>query len=211
MASDRATRIGLPAERAGRGLRAWVRFVIRNRMYTPRYWWLGLKFAWFRLRNPHVVTRGIVFLGRGARVYCRKGLGHLELGRWVWLGDGTQLRCHEGSLRIGDKVVFGGNNVVNAYLDVDIGAETILADWIYISDFDHRFDDPVTPIRLQGIVKSPVRIGRDCWIGEKVSVLRGSEVGEGSVVGAQTVVRGRYPERSIIVGAPGRVIRRRGS
>lgn len=173
-------------------------------------WGFVLRFMWLKLRSPHIVTPGFVFLGRRVQVRCRKGLGHMELGRSVRIGEGTAVRCHEGSLRIGDGVIFGNNNTVNAYLDVDIGDDTILADWIYVSDFDHQYQDPTTLIRDQGIAKAPVRIGRDCWIGEKVSVLRGSWVGDGSVVGAQTVVRGRYPDRSVIVGQPGRVVKRRG-
>jgi len=188
----------------------WLRAIVRRRMYAPRYWGYGVRYLWFRLRNPHVVTRGMVFLSRGARVECRRGLGHLELGRWVWIGRGTAIRCHEGFLRVGDKVVFGAWDVVNCYLDVEIGDETILADWVYVADFDHRFDDPERPIRVQGIVKSPVRIGAGSWIGEKASVLRGTRIGPGSVVGAQTVARGRYPDLAVIVGNPGRVAKVRG-
>jgi carbonic anhydrase/acetyltransferase-like protein (isoleucine patch superfamily) len=54
-----------------------------------------------------------------------------------------------------------------------------------------------------------VRIGPDCWIGVKVSVLRGTRVGRGSVLGAHAVVRGDIPEYSIAVGAPARVVRDR--
>ena len=150
----------------------------------------------------------MVFLGRGAEVTCRRGLGHLEIGRWVWVGDGTSIRCHEGFLRIGDKVVFGSNDVVNCYLEVDIGAETIMGDWVYIGDFDHRIDRP-GPIRPQGIVKSPVRIGEGSWLGVRCSVLRGTTLGAGTVVGAHAVARGQYPDGGVIVGTPGRVVRRR--
>jgi acetyltransferase-like isoleucine patch superfamily enzyme len=65
------------------------------------------------------------------------------------------------------------------------------------------------PIKDQGIVKTPVRIGPDCWVGVKVSVLRGTRVGRGSVLGAHAVVRGDVPEYSIAVGAPARVVRNR--
>lgn len=187
----------------------WLRSMTRNRMLTPRHLGYALRFLWFKLRNPHVVTHGMVFLSPGAEVYCRRGLGHLELGRWVWVGRGTSIRCHEGFLRVGDKVVFGSSDVVNCYLDVEIGEETILSDWVYITDFDHRFDDPDRPIRVQGIVKSPVRVGPGSWIGEKATILRGTTLGEGSVVGAQTVARGDFPDGSVIVGNPGRVVKRR--
>lgn len=182
----------------------------RQRLWAPRFWGAWLRFAWLKLRHPHVVTHGIVFLGRGVELRCTRGLGHLEIGRMVWIGAGTAIRCHEGHLRVGDRVVFGGGDTVNCYLDVEIGDDCLFADDVYVGDFDHRYDDPDVPIQRQGIVKTPVRIGRDCWIGEKVSILRGTTLGAGSVVGAQSVVRGRFEERSVVVGNPGRVVKRRG-
>jgi acetyltransferase-like isoleucine patch superfamily enzyme len=103
----------------------------------------------------------------------------------------------------------GRQNTINCYLDVEIGATTIVADWVYVTDFDHRTADVHVPIKDQGIVKAPVRIGPDCWIGTKVSVLRGSRIGRGTVLGAHSVVRGDVPEYSIAVGAPARVVRNR--
>ncbi|GGM35905.1 acetyltransferase [Longimycelium tulufanense] len=186
-----------------------LRWVLRNRAFTPwylvRYW----RLFWFRLRNPHVVLRGMVFLGRRVEIHCRPGYGRLEIGRWVHIGDGNAIRCHEGSLRIGDKVVFGKDNTVNCYLDVEIGSSTLVADWVYICDFDHVTADINRPIKDQGIVKTPVRIGPDCWLGTKVSVLRGTRVGRGCVLGAHAVVRGDVPDYSIAVGSPARVVRNR--
>ena len=163
-----------------------------------------------RVRNRHINTSGVVHISRGAEIYCRRGLAHMEIGRDVWIGAGTAIRCHEGSLRIGDRVVFGGNNTVNAYLDVEIGEDCIFADRIYVTDFDHKYGSLDVRIQDQGIDTSPVRLGSDCWIGEKVSILRGSQVGTGSVIGAQTVVKGDIPPYSVAVGAPARVIKRRG-
>lgn len=188
---------------------ASLRWILRNRAYTPwylvRYW----RLLRFRAANPHVVLRGMVFLGKNVELHARPGYGRLEIGRWVHIGDGNSLRCHEGSLRIGDKVVFGKDNTVNCYLDIEVGAATIVADWVYVTDFDHRIEDVTVPIKDQGIVKTPVRIGPDCWLGTKVSVLRGTRVGRGSVLGAHAVVRGDIPEYSIAVGAPARVVRNR--
>lgn len=186
-----------------------LRWVMQHRAWTPyylvRYWRLLM----LRLRHPEVITEGMVFLGRGVEIEGRPGYGRVVLGRWVHVGDGTALRAHEGTLRVGDKVVFGRHNTVNCYLDVEIGATTLIADWVYVADFDHRFDDLVTPIKDQGIVKSPVRIGPDCWIGVKVSVLRASIVGEGCVLAAHAVVRGEIPPRSVAGGVPAKVIKRR--
>ena len=188
---------------------ASLRWVVRHRAWTPwylvRYW----RLLRFRLANPHVVLRGMVFLGKRVEIHCRPGYGRLEIGRWVHIGDGNAIRCHEGSLRIGDKAVFGRENTVNCYLDIEIGAATLVADWVYICDFDHVISDIHRPIKDQGIVKTPVRIGPDCWLGAKVSVLRGTTIGRGCVLGAHAVVRGNFPDYSIAVGIPARVLRNR--
>lgn len=207
---DRWSRAGRRDPQQARFLTmASLRWVLRNRAYTPWYLVRYARLLKFRLANPHVVLRGMVFLGKRVELHARAGYGRLEIGRWVHIGDGNSLRCHEGSLRIGDKVVFGKDNTVNCYLDVEIGATTIVADWVYVTDFDHRIADVHIPIKDQGIVKTPVRIGPDVWIGTKVSVLRGTRVGRGSVLGAHAVVRGDIPEYSIAVGAPARVVRNR--
>ena len=186
-----------------------LRWVHRNKAWTPwylvRYWRLWR----FKAAHPHVVLRGMVFLGKNVEIHATPGLARMEIGRWVHIGDGNALRCHEGSLRIGDKVVLGKDNVVNTYLDIEIGASTLIADWVYICDFDHRYADIGVPIKDQGIVKTPVRIGPDCWIATKVTVLRGTRVGRGCVLGAHAVVKGDVPDGSIAVGSPARVVRDR--
>lgn len=186
-----------------------LRWVLRHRAWTPfylvRYW----RFLLFRLRNRHIVTEGFVFLGKRVEVYARKGYGRMVIGRWVHIGAGNAIRCHEGNLRIGDKCVFGKDNTVNGYLDIEFGAATLVADWVYICDFDHVFSDIHVPIKDQGIAKSPVRIGPDVWIGTKATVLRGVRIGTGSVIAAHCLVNADVPPMSVVVGVPARVVRNR--
>jgi acetyltransferase-like isoleucine patch superfamily enzyme len=188
---------------------ASLRWIIRHRAwswwYLIRYW----RFTWLRIRHPHIVTTGFVFLGRRVEIHARRGYGRIVLGRWVHIGDENRLRCHEGTLRVGDKCVFGRDNTVNAYLDIEIGEATIIADWVYICDFDHVTDNIHVPIKDQGLVKSPVRVGSDVWIGVKASVLRGSRIGHSSVVAAHSVVRGDYAPMSVIGGIPAKVLKDR--
>jgi acetyltransferase-like isoleucine patch superfamily enzyme len=187
-----------------------LRWVVRHRAYTPsylvRYWRLLV----LRVRHPDVVLEGMVFLGRKVTVQTRPGYGRLILGRWVHLGDLTRLRAHEGTLRLGDKVVMGSDSTVNCYLDLEIGAATMISDWVYICDFDHVTSDVHRPIKDQGLVKTPVRIGPGCWLGVKSSVLRGTVLGAGSVLAAHAVARGVYPDLSVIAGVPGRTVADRG-
>jgi acetyltransferase-like isoleucine patch superfamily enzyme len=189
---------------------SWLRWVVRHRAWRPYHLVRVWRFALFKVRHRHVVTEGFVFLGKRVEVYARPGYGRVVLGRWVHLGDGCRLRAHEGTLRVGEKTVFGSSNIVNCHLDIEIGPRCLVSDWVYIGDFDHRTDDLRTPIKDQGIVKAPVRIGPDVWLGVKSTVLRGVEVGEGTVVGAHAVVTRSLPPRVVAAGAPAVVLRPRG-
>jgi acetyltransferase-like isoleucine patch superfamily enzyme len=187
-----------------------LRWVVAHRAFTPyylvRYW----RFLRLRVRHPDIVTEGFVFLGRGVEIVARRGYGRVVLGRWVHLGDRCSLRAHEGTLRIGDKTVLGREDTLNCYLDLEVGPRCLVADWVYVGDFDHRYDDRDVPVKDQGIVKTPVRIGADVWIGVKASVLRGAQIGDGCVVGAHAVVKGTHPAGAVLAGVPARVLRMRG-
>lgn len=188
------------------GWRRALRFAVGQRMLTPAYLQWYARYLQQRLRHPGLACRGMVFFGR--RVELVVG-GRLELGAWTWVGDRNRLRCHEGSVRVGDKAILGADNAINAFLDVEVGRDALLSDWIYITDFDHDTSRLDVPIRKQGILKDPVRIGADVWVGEKASILRGADIGTGSVIGSQTVVKSAIPPFSIAVGAPARVVRSR--
>jgi acetyltransferase-like isoleucine patch superfamily enzyme len=195
----------LPA-RTRWGWRKAVRFAVTRRMYTPEYMTLYARYVAQRVRHPHVSMHGMIFFGRRVELTARTGHGNLELGPWCWIGNDNKLRVHEGNLRLGPKVVLGRDNVINTYLDVEVGTNALLGDWIYVCDFDHAYDRLDIPIKSQGLIKTPVRIGADVWIGEKASVLRGADIGSGSVVASQALVKGHIPPFSIVVGTPARVI-----
>lgn len=189
--------------------RASWRWIRKERAWTPyylkRYW----RFFVFRLRYPNVITEGFVFLGKHIEIEVSNDQARLVLGKWVHIGNGNKIRAHNGVLRLGDKVVLGSDIVINAHLDIEIGASTLISDWVYICDFDHAMREMDRPIKDQGLLMSPVRIGPGCWIGTKATVLRGTVIGEGSVLAAHTVARGEIPAGAIVGGVPGRILKNR--
>lgn len=203
---------GLPPRdpRAARFLTyASLRWVVRHRAWTRWYLVRYLRLLRLRLARPDIVLEGMVFLGRRVTLDVRRGYGRLVVGRWVHLGDENRVRVHEGTMRIGDSCVFGRDNTFNCYLDVELGPACLVADWVYVCDFDHVHEDLHVPIKDQGIVKSPVRIGPDVWLGTKVTVLRGARIGTGVVVAAHALVRGEVPPHVVVGGVPARVLKDR--
>lgn len=187
----------------------WLRWAIANRAYTRHHIASYGRMVRASLANPSLRFEGPCFIGPDVRFEVRTGYARLVVGAYCHFGAHARVRAHEGTLRIGSKTVVGIRNTVNCWIDIEVGETCLFGDDVYICDFDHRTDSLTLPIKDQGIVKSPVRIGDDVWLGTKVVVTRATDIGAHSVVGASAVARGVYPPRSVVVGQPGRVVKTR--
>jgi acetyltransferase-like isoleucine patch superfamily enzyme len=187
----------------------WVAWAVRNGAFTRHHLASYLRMARASLASPSLRFEGPCFIGPDVRFEVREGYARLVVGAYTHFGAHARVRAHEGTLRIGPKSVIGIRNTLNCWLDIEIGRACLFGDDVYVCDFDHRTDGLELPIKDQGIVKTPVRIGDDVWLGTKVVVTRGTDLGDHSVVGAGSVVRGVFPPASIVVGVPGRVVRTR--
>ena len=186
-------------------------FLGRNRMLTPKYGLLLLRYLWRRFLTPagwRWRTSGMVFFGRRLELQIGRG-GQIRFGRFVWIGHGTKIRCHEGVVEIGDKTVFGQDCTVSAYQYVRIGEQCVIADRAMFIDFDHGVVDVEAPIRRQGIYKRDVVVGSNVWIGYGACVLRGVRIGDNAIVGTNSVVTRDVPANAVVGGVPARVIRMR--
>ena len=187
----------------------WVGWAVANRAYTRHHLASYLRMVRAGLRYPSLRFEGPVFIGPDVRFELREGYSRIVVGAYTHFGAHARVRAHEGTLRIGSKSVIGIRNTINCWLDIDIGRTCLFGDDVYVCDFDHKTESLYVPIKDQGIVKSPVRIGDDVWLGTKVVVTRGTDIGAQSVVAASAVARGVYPPRSVIAGIPGKVVRTR--
>jgi len=190
---------------------AALRFAAAHGMLTGEYARILLRFLRYRLltrAGRRWRTDGMVFLGPRLQLQVGRH-GEISLGRFVWVGAGTKVRCHEGVVEIGAKTVIGQEVTISAYQRVRIGEQCVIADRAMFIDFDHVVVDPETPIRLQGIYKRDVVVGSNVWIGYGAQILRGVTVGDNAVIGASSVVTRDIPANAVVAGTPARVVRMR--
>ena len=188
-----------------------VGFLARNRMLTPKYARLALRYLrrrLFTLAGWRWETTGLLFLGRRLEIQIGRR-GRVRFGRFVWIGDGTKIRCHEGEVVIGDKTVIGQECTISAYQHVRIGEQCVIADRAMFIDFDHNMAETERPIRLQGIYKRDVDLGSNVWIGYGACILRGATVGDNAIVGTSSVVTKDVPDNAVVAGSPARLLRMR--
>jgi acetyltransferase-like isoleucine patch superfamily enzyme len=188
-----------------------IRFCARNGMLNLQYGRLLLRYLRRRLftaAGRRWRTDGLVFFGRRLEMQISPR-GRVEFGRFVWIGDRTKIRCHEGIVEIGAKTVMGQECTISAYQRVRIGEQCVIADRAMFIDFDHGVVEVERPIRLQGIYKRDVVVGSNVWSGYGACILRGVRVGDNSIVGTNSVVTRDVPANAVVAGIPARVIRMR--
>src|SRR5881392_2002954 len=180
-------------------------------MLTPKYARLALRYLGRRFLTVagwRWETSGLLFLGRRLEIQIARH-GKVRFGRFVWVGDGTKIRCHEGEVTIGDKTVLGQECTISAYQHVRIGEQCVIADRAMFIDFDHGAAEVERPIRVQGIYKRDVDIGSNVWIGYGACILRGVRVGDNAVIGTNSVVTRDVPANAVVGGVPARILRMR--
>jgi len=213
-------------------LHAKARFLRR-----PAWWWGYLKGCWYTLRyvDSHTTFPAIRFEEpvRLRIVKSRHGrieiAGQLVVSSWMGGAGATRLFVDRGGrlviyndVRIGHDVLLvvsqdallqlGGrdrsessgitcNAIVFATQSITIGRDCIVSWNTTITDSDHHPVDGV-------VARQPVVLGDRVWVSMGARILKGAEVGADSVVGASALVlRGAYPDRSVLGGVPAKVIR----
>jgi acetyltransferase-like isoleucine patch superfamily enzyme len=188
-----------------------IHFLARNRMLNHRYARLLWRWSWRRLLTRagwRWRTDGFVFFGKRLELQTARG-AEVRFGRFVWIGDGSKIRCHEGEVEIGAKTVIGQECTISAYRRVRIGEQCVIADRAMFIDFDHGVVEVERPIRVQGIYTRDVEVGSNVWIGYGACVLRGVRVGDNSIVGTNSVLTKDVPANAVVAGIPARIIRMR--
>jgi acetyltransferase-like isoleucine patch superfamily enzyme len=158
-----------------------------------------------RVSNPQCIWIGDnVSLGPG----CMLSATRKYPGAFMQDAPDVAVQEFDPVIRIGDRVSATGHVTIGATTRVEIGDDVLLASYIFIGDNQHGSAQTTLPYKYQPLEKiGPVSIGRGCWIGEHVVIMPGVDIGDMSIIGANSVVTTSIPARSIAVGAPAQVIR----
>ena len=146
---------------------------------------------------------------------------HLKIfGENISIGDYATLICSSdkkidistwqtdklnGSISLGNYILISPGTSIRSAESIDIGDSTMIASDVVITDSDwhgiyDRTDYVATP--------KPVKIHKNVWIGERSIILKGTQIGENSIIGAGSVVHGDIPPNSIYAGNPAKEVKK---
>ena len=188
------------------------------RLTTKVIWVIGVKLRSRILFAFYWSLRGVFFqhIGLGTAIYGLIHFGSVSnnnisvgrkcvIGRYVYFAAARNAR-----IELGDCCHLATGVHLVAVHSIEIGANTLIGEYVSIRDQNHGFEDPNRLVQEQDYVGMPIKIGSDVWIGRGCFIGPGVTIGDGCIVGANSVVTKSLPPRSVAVGAPARVVRKRG-
>lgn len=166
-----------------------------------------------RIVNPQWISIGDDVLICDHCTLIARGPSGITLGDRVCLKDRVYLdseRADIGYIRIDHDAYIGTGTTLFGHMGLEIGDHCLLAQNITLTPCSHHYADPNADIITQGGHSKKVVIGRDSYIGMRVAIMYSGDIGEGSIIGAGSVVVKPIPPYSVAVGAPAHVIKKRG-
>lgn len=189
-----------------RGLK--VIFFFRN----PKGMLLGKRVGFFNLSK----IKWGQFLRLGNDVYISAlGKKGVQFGDNVSIGAFSRVIVSASMNNMGEQIKIGNNVGIGefAYLGgaggLEIGDECIAGQYLSCHPENHNYENPHISIRHQGVSRKGIKIGKNCWIGSKVTILDGVEIGDGCILAAGSVITKSFPKNSIIAGIPAKLIKTR--
>lgn len=182
----------------------------------------------FNERLPILVIRAVFFLYYKVRNYyyslafgtkrisigkspAFRGTKNISIGHNVSLGNQAWLDAiGSGVIVIGNDVSFSQNVHVAASLKVVIGDGCLIGSDVLITDHDHSFGSQmfdIAPKNRPLKVKGDTFLGKNVWLGDNVKVLSGVNLGENTVVAANSVVTKSFPGRVVLAGNPAVIVK----
>lgn len=113
----------------------------------------------------------------------------LKIGGAVTWRDNFVVMIDRGAkITIDDNCFFNNGCSLVAMNEISIGNGTLFGENVKVYDHNHKFRDKNRSIKEQGFSIAPVKIGKHCWIGSNVVILKGVTIGDNCVIGAGCVV-----------------------
>ena len=144
-----------------------------------------------------------IHIGNNTRIQS-----HSVIESWTKYGD----QSFNPSILIGNNCKFGEYFHISSCNRITIGDGVLTGRFVLITDNSHGVlsldDSTVPPIKRRLESKGEIVIGKNVWLGDKVTVLAGVHIGDNVIIGANSVVTKDIPSNSMAAGIPAKVIKR---
>ena len=148
----------------------------------------------------------LVLVGKNSAFFS-KNEGKIVVGRKSFFFDYVEIQSR-GFLKIGSNVQVNNYSRIIALEEINIGNNVTIAQFVSILDHDHQYKINNSGLYLEGYKTAPINIGDNVWISDKVTILKGVNIGDNVIIGANSLVNKDVPSKSVVGGVPSRVLKK---
>lgn len=137
------------------------------------------------------------------------GLKNIFFKNNVRIFPHARIEVHnKGRIIFEDNVSIGQNfHIISSNNDLIISKNVMISGNVFISNVDHDYEDITKPVSEQSLIDVNTVIGENCFIGYGAVIKPGTQLGKHCIIGANSSVKGIFPDYSVIAGNPARVIK----
>ncbi len=160
-------------------------------------------FLRFRIKTIGLLT----YIGSPIHLY---GGNKIFIGNKVRIFPGSRMEVHNnGSILMENNISIGQNlHLISSNEQLKICRDTTISGNVFITNIDHDYQEIDVHILDQKYVIKTTQIGENCFIGYGAALQAGTILGRQCIVGANSVVRGEFPDYCVIAGAPAKIVKR---
>lgn len=137
-----------------------------------------------------------------------EGCKRISIGKRTRIFPGIRMEAiGTGEIKIGDNCAIEQNVHITSGGGLLIGNDVTILGNVCITNIDHKYQNIEKPVLEQNNIISQTTLGDGSFVGFGSIIQAGTKLGKHCVVGANSVIRGEYPDYSVIVGAPGRIVK----
>lgn len=166
-------------------------WILRGLIYKPFFGKFGF---------PSYIGKP-VYIGNFKRIF---------IGKKVRILPGARIEVvdKKSSIVFEDNISVGQNFHITSAGNLIIGKNTTFAENIMVTNIDHDYQEIDKHILDQKHIVKETKIGENCFVGYGAVIQSGTILGKQCIVGANAVVRGIFPDYSVIVGIPAKIVKR---
>lgn len=163
----------------------FTKLYYRRKLKAPKMGYFGKDCGFFILDEGTAELKGKIGVNDHCMIFTK---GKLEIGENFYANKYVSIVCHD-HIRIGDNVSIG--------------------QFVTMLDHDHAYQkDEAGDIKFEGYHKAPITIGNNVWVANHCTIVRGVNIGNNVVVGANTLVHKDVPDNVLIMGVPYKIVKK---
>lgn len=180
----------------------WLAYILEGKISA---WLVGWRKAYLG-RSSRVIGTRFIAVGEGA-----------SIGRYAWVeavGESGD-EMYRPAIKFGARFHASERLHVSAIDRVEIGDDCLFGSCVYISDHNHggykgevQSNPSEPPVQRKLVSLGHVIIGSNVWLGDNVTIVGPVRIGDGVVVGANSMVTRDVPDNVIVGGVPAKILKR---